>query len=202
MANKADIDESRMRVAHDAGDYETTATLALERYGSEIASFLIAYLRSPQEAEEVFAQSCEYLWHGLPRFEWRTSLRAWFYTIARHAAIRHKTVGYRKPGRNIPLSNAGLSALAESIRSRTALHLRTETKSRLRTLRERLAPDDQTLVILRVDRGMSWRELTNVLRAEGAPAEDPKREEARLRKRFQLAKEKLRELARAEGLIE
>ena len=202
MTGEAELDESVLRAAYDAGDLHTVAKLLLETYGSEIAGFLAAYLRSPQEAEEVFAQTCENLWHGLPTFAWRTTLRAWAYAIARHAAIRHKTVAYRKPARNIALSDADLSGLIESLRSHTAVYLLTETKSRIRQLRQRLPEDEQSLIILRVDRGLSWRELAEVLRPEGEEVEDPKREEARLRKRFQLVKDKLRALAKAEGLLE
>jgi RNA polymerase sigma-70 factor (ECF subfamily) len=61
------------------------------------------------------------------------------------------------------------------------------------------------LLVLRVDRNLEWNDLARVL-AEGddgtAPLADADvtREAARLRKRFQLLKEKLREMAKREGL--
>jgi serine phosphatase RsbU (regulator of sigma subunit) len=38
-------------------------------------------------------------------------------------------------------------------RSSTAPYLRTEVKTRMRVLRERLPVDDQTLLVLRIDKG-------------------------------------------------
>jgi RNA polymerase sigma-70 factor (ECF subfamily) len=199
----ATVDETPIRAAFDRGDLRTAATLALEYYGGEILSFLGAYLRSDEDAHEVFANFAENLWKGLPGFEWRNTLRAWAYTLARHAAIRHRTAAHRKPGRNIPLSRAAeMSNIVDDIRSRTAMHLRTETKSKMRELRERLPADDQTLIILRVDRNMSWAELAVVLGETAEGDADTKKVEARLRKRFQTVKDRLRDMAREAGLMD
>ena len=73
----------------------------------------------------------------------------------------------------------------------------------MRALREQLEPDDQMLLVLRVDRGMEFRDIAVALAEADAPldAETLEREAARLRKRFERVKERLRELARSEGLI-
>jgi hypothetical protein len=54
--------------------------------------------------------------------------------------------------------------------------------------------------VLRVDRDMSWDEIAAIVE-EGADA-DRVKVAARVRKRFQAIKEKLRTLARAEGLLD
>jgi RNA polymerase sigma-70 factor (ECF subfamily) len=195
-------DETAMRSAFEENDFAAVATTCLKSYGDEILSFITALVRNEADAGDVFGQFAEDLWNGLPRFEWRTTLRAWAYTLARHAAIRFKKAAHRKPGRNVSLTGE-IDHLVQSVRSRTALHLRTETKSKMRELREKLPGDDQALIILRIDRGLSWRELVEVLSEESpesAGARD--KEEARLRKRFQLAKEKLVEMAREAGLLD
>jgi RNA polymerase sigma-70 factor (ECF subfamily) len=64
-------------------------------------------------------------------------------------------------------------------------------------LRESLDPEEQTLLILRVDKGMAWEDVAEVLRADGEPVAP-----AALRKRFERLKEKLGRLAREQGLIE
>lgn len=97
------------------------------------------------------------------------------------------------------------------MRTETLAFLRTEKKSRLQALRDSLPEEDRMLLVLRVDRGLAWNELARIL-AEGEPGElddGPQldalaltREAARLRKRFQLVKDRLRELARKEGLLE
>ena len=73
----------------------------------------------------------------------------------------------------------------------------------MRLLRDHLPTDDQTLLILRVDRDLSWNEVALVMTYDGeAPTDDRvKRESARLRKRFELVKDRLRTLAEEEGRL-
>jgi RNA polymerase sigma-70 factor (ECF subfamily) len=68
---------------------------------------------------------------------------------------------------------------------------------KLMELRESLAPEEQTLLILRVDKAMPWEDVAEVTRANGEAATP-----AALRERFERLKEKLRRLAREQGLIE
>jgi RNA polymerase sigma-70 factor (ECF subfamily) len=68
---------------------------------------------------------------------------------------------------------------------------------KLMKLRESLDSEEQTLLILRVDKGMSWEEIAEVMRADGEQATP-----AALQKRFERLKEKLGRLAREQGLIE
>jgi RNA polymerase sigma-70 factor (ECF subfamily) len=224
MSAEPDL-ETRIRAACTVGDYSRAATLVIEGYGMELMAFLISRARNPADAEEVFAMFAEKLWAGLPGFEWRCTVRAWAYRIARHAASDHATAAANRPQRNLALSqHAPLSRMAAQARTTTAAFRRTSTKDRVRALRDRLEPDDQLLLVLRVDRGMEFREIAAVLAdgdaqdAAGAPAgavvdaaaaapvdnltdSTLDREAARLRKRFERVKERLRELAEAEGLI-
>jgi hypothetical protein len=73
----------------------------------------------------------------------------------------------------------------------------------MRELRERLSQDDQMLLILRVDRSMDFRELVVAMSEEHTPIEDAAidREAARLRKRFERIKDRLRAMAKDEGLL-
>jgi RNA polymerase sigma-70 factor (ECF subfamily) len=64
---------------------------------------------------------------------------------------------------------------------------------KLTSLRDELPVEDRTLLILRVDRDLAWDEIALAF-AENPEAfsdEERKREAARLRKRFQLVKERL-----------
>lgn len=206
--------EAGIRAAFERGDHERAATLAIERYGEEIFAFLVGRLRDRADASEVFSMFAEELWVSLPRFEWRSSLRSWAYTIARRAAYRFATAPHRRAQRNIGLSQVPrLSELVDRVRTATAAYRRTETKSRMRELRQRLPPDDQTLLVLRVDRGFSWREVTAIMTEDperGADADvsagragvDLDKEAARLRQHFQRVKARLRAMAEEEGLLE
>ena len=187
--------EGDIRRRAESGDDEGAATLALTTYGPELLGFLVSFLGNHEEASEAFAQLGEDLWRGLPGFGFRSSMRTWLYTLARHAAHRLRRSARVRRRHFSPLS--GASELVESIRSRTLPHLRTEAKDAIARLRASLEPDDRALLVLRLDRAMSWSEVARVL----APDQDERRAAARLRKRFQLVKDRLRALATVEGLV-
>jgi len=194
-------DEQDLRRAWDARDFHAVTTLAFERYGPQILGILVAHLQSTSDAAEVFSVFAEDLWRGLPGFQWRCSLRAWAHRIARNAAVRWATAGDRRPERNIPIESTSVLEVADQVRSSTLIYMRSEVKSEVRRLREELPEIDQMLLILRVDKAMEWPEIAAALADEDLAADDLKRESARLRKRFQLATEKLRGLARDRGLL-
>lgn len=204
QASGRDI-EPGLRAAFERGDFQATATLALNGYGPEILRFLVERLRDEHTASEVFSQFVEDFWKGLPGFAWRSSLRAWAYTLARHAANRYARGPRRRQQRMLPLSEAhGVFEVAERSRSETLLHLRSATKQRVRTLREALSSDDQLLLTLRIDKQMPWADIALVLQeteSEGDAAELVVAA-ARVRQRFAAIKARLRRLAVREGLID
>lgn len=202
MSEVAQDTEQSVREAFDRGDFEAAATLALERYGAEILSFLAVRLRSSSDAHEAFSIFAEDFWVGLPGFGWRSSLRTWAYMVARNAATRYMTAPDRRPARNLTLSAPGrVSQCIEHARSATQLHQQTAVKDRMRALRERLDPDDQVLLVLRVDRGMAWRDLAITLTGNDLDEAALDREASRLRKAFERVKSELKEMARREGLL-
>jgi RNA polymerase sigma-70 factor (ECF subfamily) len=195
--------EERIRAEFMAGRLEAAATATLEAYGSELLSFLASRLRARSDAHEAFSMFAEDLWLGLPKFGWRCSIRTWSYTLARNAASRYASAPQQRHERNVPLScSEALSALIERARSSTKIYQRTEIKDRFRTLREQLDPEDQTLLVLRVDRGMAWRDLAITMLGD-ADVDDGaiEREAARLRKTFERVKAELKRLAEREGLL-
>ena len=172
----------------DAGDLAAAAAAMLRGYGVEIFGYLVALARDPPLADEVFSMVSEDLWRGLPGFRRESSARTWLYRLAWHAFQRRREDAFDR--RRSPLLPA-LEELVAEIRSRTAPFLRTEVKQAVARLRDELAPDEQALLILRIDRGLAWREIAEVMAAP----------EATLNKRFERIKDKLRGLAEAAGLI-
>jgi RNA polymerase sigma-70 factor (ECF subfamily) len=196
--------ERRVREALDAGDSSQAAALFIRHCGGDILSFLAGRMHGSPDASDVFADFAEDVWRGLPGFRWQTSLRSWAYTLARNAAFRHQTATRRRRRRFEPLpSRSEFGEEVARLHSATRQYLRTEIKVRMRQLRERLSPDDQTLLVLRVDRGLSWKELAVVMsgREDGLKAAEQQRLAANLRRRFHNVKERLRALAKAEHLI-
>lgn len=181
--------EERITSLLDAGDPTGAATAAIEGYGPQILGYLTSVLRDDDLAGDAFSTFSEDLWVGLPKFRRESAFRTWAYKLAWHAAMRCARDPKRKRGAPLPSSLA--SNLAAEVRSRTAPHLRTETKTAVQQLRDELTPDEQTLLILRIDRDLGFRDIAEVIGVE----------EAAVRKRFERVKEKLKDLARKRGLL-
>lgn len=191
--------EARIRAEHEAGNLTEAASLALGTYGPELLGYLVAVLRDRQRAGDVFSDLSEMMWSALPRFEWRSSMRTWLYVLARRAIARHLRTGKRQPGGK-PISQ--VTEIADRVRTQTLPHLRTEVKDRFAEIRAELATEDQMLLVLRIDRELSWKDIARVFADDDVDDATLARESARLRKRFQLLKDDLRQRAVAAGLIE
>jgi RNA polymerase sigma-70 factor (ECF subfamily) len=138
----------------------------------------------------------EDLWRGLPGFRRECPVRVWCYRLAWHAAARFLRDPYRGRGRR--LETTELSRLVAEVRSSVFLGRDQARQATLDRLREGLTPDERTLLVLRVDRGLAWSEVALVLSDDGGLLV----EESALRKRFERLKEKLAGRARLEGLLE
>jgi RNA polymerase sigma-70 factor (ECF subfamily) len=192
--------EAEIAQLRTAGRHKEVATLAIESYGPEILSFLEMMLRNHADSSDAFAQACEDLWKGLARFEGRSSMKTWFYTLARHAASRLRRSSHS--GRLVAISE--ITDVADRVRSQTRPHLRTEIKTGFAAIRATLDDSDRMLLVLRVDRAMSWNDVARVMIEEGADdsEEGVARAAARMRKRFQSVKDTIRARAVATGLID
>jgi RNA polymerase sigma-70 factor (ECF subfamily) len=204
-AQQREAVEHRIRAHCEAGDRERAAILMLESFGGEIFRFVVSRLRDDDAASEVFSQFTEDLWRGLGGFRWQCPLRVWSYKLARHATSRHIAAARKRRAREAPLSDAGsLSQIRDKVRTETLVAMRTEAKDRMAELRERLPLDDQSLLMLRVTRNLSWKEIARVMidPAEGDELSERELEQgaARLRQRFQVVKDKLRTMAAEVGL--
>ena len=180
------------------------ATLAIRGYGAEIYGFLVTFHRDEEDAAEVFSIFSERLWRDLPAFQGDCSVRTWTYVLARHSSLNYRRDLRRRERRQRELPEGSeLSAIVEQVRSETASYLRSERRARFTALRESLPPEDQMLLALRVDRGLAWSDLAWVLGEGAGPLGEGelKREAARLRKRFQLVKERLLELGYRAGVV-
>lgn len=202
-AHKGSEYDTAIRAALDANAPHHATELLLDAYGKEILSFLFARLRNASDAQDAFSSFAEDVWTGLPGFGFRCSIRTWSYTLARNAAARLMASPERRHARNLTLSNLGeISALVDRLRSATDVFQRTDVKDRFQALREQLSPDDQMLLVLRVDRGLSFRELALAMSGNvELPEADLAREAARLRKTFERVKAELRAFAEQAGLL-
>ena len=196
--------EQPIRDAHQRGDLAAAAELGLALYQDEVFAFLCSRLRSEADANDVFSQLTEDVWRGLPTFAWRCTFRTWLYTLARHAAVRFERTPANQSDRRQAISRVAEPVAAE--RSRTRPYLRTDIKDRFAALRSELTPDEQSLLILRVDRDLSWEEVARIMHDddEGDELDDAalRRHATNLRQRFRQLKDRLRQRARDAGLLD
>lgn len=184
-----------------AGEFDRAATLAVEQYGAEIYGFLVNHFVDESNAAEVFSQLGEDLWRGLPSFAFRCSIRTWLYVLARHAMSRFRRSPWNHRDRRAGDSQIG--DVLDRVRTQTDRWLRTDVKDRWRALREGLDPDDRSLLVLRIDRDLPWEDVARItLETDEVDDAALARETARLRKRFQLLKDELRDRAIKTGLVE
>jgi RNA polymerase sigma-70 factor, ECF subfamily len=191
MAQRDEL-EARLTALIEAGDLDQAATIAIEGYGPAVLGYLGTML-DEDEAQDAFSLFAEGLWRGLPAFRKECSFRVWAFRIAWYCVSRVTRDGYRRRRRRLPTSAA--SRLADSVASAHASE--TSRAARFRLLRASLAPEDRTLLALRLDRELEWDEIAVVLSVEGAPVTAPT-----LRKRFERLKVRLARLAEAQGLVE
>jgi RNA polymerase sigma-70 factor (ECF subfamily) len=202
-------DEVRSLLAR--GDVSAATTAVLRHLGPEVLGFLCGVV-GESDGYEVFSPWSERLWHSLKTFRHACSIRTWCYVLARHEISRFKRgVKKHEAGRQ-PISQ--FEEILEEARSQTRSALATDKRQKLDRLRRELSADDRMILILRVDRKLAWEDIALAF-ADGAPvsihgaahgelrgtadqaspaAPDGaalKREIARLRKRYQLIKERL-----------
>lgn len=187
--------ERNVRALCTEGRVEEATGIILRTHGTELLGFLHAISRRPADADDAFGVLSAWIWRSLPAFEWRSSLRTWLYVLARRSVAR-VTRGQRHE--DVPLSQASaLQQLAAEVRA-TSMPQLAAVRDRFAEIRAQLEPDDQILLVLRVDRELPWREVAAVLSEEG---DDLDRVAAALRKRFERVKVRIRSLAIEAGLI-
>jgi len=188
----SDLDP-RVRELLLAGDTRGAATRVIRELGPEVLGFLSGVLGNA-DGDEVYSAWSERLWKSLKGFEGRCSLRTWTYVLARREITRFRKGTRRHAEGRVPLSE--LKDVLANPKTRTTMA--TAKQRQLTALRDELPIEDRTLLILRVDRKLSFDEIALAFaeNPESVTEVDRRREAARLRKRFQLVKQRLVALAR------
>jgi RNA polymerase sigma-70 factor, ECF subfamily len=95
-------EERRLFDAARTGDQDAFARL-VEPYRAQLRAHCYRMLGSLPDAEDALQETLLRAWRGLARFEGRSSLRSWLYTIATNASLR--TIEQR-PKRILPIDYA------------------------------------------------------------------------------------------------
>jgi RNA polymerase sigma-70 factor (ECF subfamily) len=126
-------------------------------------------IRYRPDALDGFQRMSEELWKSLARFDGRCSTRTWCYMIARHTAIYIRTQP-RHAHEQLVSSIPSIQQAATEMFSRSLVE-RAHQHEILAEAKEALGPDDRTLLVLRIDRNLSWREIATVLFLAGFDSE-------------------------------
>jgi len=188
-----DLDE-RVHGLIAGGGVDLASELVLREMGPAILRYVRSAVRDEELAADAFSEFAEDLWMGLPSFRGDSSLKTWTYRVAWNAVLRVRNDTWQR--RRTPLSRGRASGLAEQLRTLTPLVRERQAKA-LETLRAKLSLEDQSLLALRVDQGLSWAEVAEIAATDGEPVKVDA-----LMKRFQRLKERIGIMARDEGLVD
>lgn len=191
-APRTALDES-VRAHLARGATRDAAEAALQTLGPAILRFMRSSLRDEALARDAFSEFSEDLLRGLRGFRGEASLRTWAYRLAWSAVARVRDDPWRC--RRQPLEHLPMSALAEQIRMSVSSHERRALA--LERLRDAISFEDQSLLALRIDQGLPWSEIAQIVGNGGADVTA-----VALMKRFQRLKLKLAEMLRRDGLLE
>jgi RNA polymerase sigma-70 factor (ECF subfamily) len=179
--------EARLRALLAEGDLRQAATEIIRGYGPQLLRYLRGLLGNESDAREAFALASERLWRSLPGYRGEAAMRTWCFHLAWSAAADLRKEAWRTLGRRLETEEAGGLGAGD----RTPSWLRQERlRLSLEELRRALTLEEQSLLQLRIDQGLSFAECAEVLAEDGkAPTADA------LMKRFDRIKARLMALA-------
>jgi len=174
--------DTKVRELVVVGREREAVDILLARITPELRSFLLRLLGDFALASEALSATCERLWRGLATFRWECSLRSWSYGIARREASRCRA---RRARAAIQLTTLSAADDVPADRTPSSSTLSTTRRDLLEDLRASLSDEDRDLLVMRVERGLAWKEIALAFLEEDThDAEAIAREAARLRQRF------------------
>jgi RNA polymerase sigma-70 factor (ECF subfamily) len=193
VALTTDPFDEKLREQLERGEIDRTTEDAIRAYGPELIGWLRAMLPTEADAHDAFSRMSEELWKSLARFDGRCSVRTWCYMLARHAASRV----HSQPRRQHEVLVSQIPSIVHAVTHvwNTTRGNEAQVRDVYAEIRAALDDEDRTLLVLRVDRNLAWRDIALVLLGDDADADAITKRAAALRKQFERVKAQLRELA-------
>ena len=168
--------ELTIREALERGDPREAAAALASAYGHELHGWLTASYGAA-DASEIYGDVMLRVSAAISGFRGDSAARTWLYQVARNEARQALRRRRRTRAVFTPLDRH------PSAEERPASEGQREDRdARVAALRARLSEEDRSLLVLRIDRGFSYREIASMA-ATGADDAAPERGAARLRRR-------------------
>lgn len=143
-------------IARWQGGDERAATLLVERHAPAVARF-VASLGARAEADEVVQDTFVRAFGSLDAFRGESALRTWLFTIARRLVLDRRRAERRR-GDDAPIDEADAATEYDALDGMVA----HETQARLQGALARLTPTQREVFLLRVNEGLSYKEIAEV----------------------------------------
>lgn len=147
-------DEADLIRKAQAGDRDAFAAL-VERYWDGLYRWLVRLSRDPHAAEDLAQEAFLKAYRGLASFQAGTHFRAWLFRIAHNSFLNQRRAA--RPNRPVPEQlasrEAGPDEQAEG----------REAQQRVACAVARLPAEYKAAFLLRVEEGMSFRQIAGVL---------------------------------------
>jgi RNA polymerase sigma-70 factor (ECF subfamily) len=132
---------------------EAAVRAFIDTFGPGLLTYLARYVRSRDDAEDLFQEVCLRLLEALPRYRHAGRFRSWVYTIAANAARDHlrRRRPMTPPDGDVTTPSADRVAAAR------------EALERVRDAVERLPAAQREVFLMRMHSGLAFREIAEAL---------------------------------------
>src|SRR5215210_850578 len=142
---------------------QRAATLLVERHAHAVARF-VASIGARNDVDELVQDTFVRAFGSFDGFRGDSALRTWLFTIARRLVLdRRRSI--RRRGEQVEVQEADVATEYDALDGVVA----DETQMRLRRAMARLTPTQREVFVLRVNEGMSYKEIADMVgTTEGA----------------------------------
>ena len=196
------MDELDTQVARHLanGAWNEAVELVVTKLGPKLRAFVAAAMGDAAQADDVWSDVLLDLYRGIGTWGGRASLEAWCWRIVRNACHRAWQARQREGRRRGLLARfASRPSFLFGRREDTPPWKTTPVRNLVQRLRDELPSDDRLLLLLRIERRLSWDEVAEAFRGPGDKTASA-RQTAALRKRFERIVARLARRARDEGV--
>jgi RNA polymerase sigma-70 factor (ECF subfamily) len=179
-AEKIDKFEIRDRIV--AGD-QTAMKVLYDEYSGALFHFSRNYLADPHDASDIVHETMMEVWRNAARFEGRSSIKSWMFTIA-----RNKSIDRNRKGRRLHYTDSIPESEDEGVDPAEAMEA-SQDQDLIRSCVKKLSDSHRSVIHLVFFQNLSYQEVSDI---EGIPV-------GTVKTRVLHAKKKLAHLLALEG---